>query len=307
MDTHGLPPQMHVFVRDWLSANNIVLRSSNGHTLIDSGYGKYSALTLALVESKRGIDNEPLAQLVNTHCHSDHIGGNAALVARYGCPIALPEGEVPLVERWDTRELLLDYGGQQCDRFSVDRALIDGTTEIWGDLEWQVLAAPGHAMRAIVFYNAEYGILISGDALWANGFGFVMPAVMDPAALPATRATLDMLAGLDVRTVIPGHGDVFNEVRPALDRAYQRLAAFEADQSRVARHALKGLLAFTLLDRRSMPLRELPAYVATIGIFRDMNAACLGLTPDALAALLVTELVKAGVVTVADGNLVSAS
>ncbi|MEO7851511.1 MAG: MBL fold metallo-hydrolase, partial [Rubrivivax sp.] len=110
MNSHGLPPQMHVFVRDWLSANNIVLRSPHGHTLIDSGYGKYNALTLALVESTRGVGNEPLAQLVNTHCHSDHIGGNAALVARYGCPIVLPEGEVPLVERWDTRELLLDYG-----------------------------------------------------------------------------------------------------------------------------------------------------------------------------------------------------
>ncbi|MEP7328568.1 MAG: MBL fold metallo-hydrolase [Betaproteobacteria bacterium] len=307
MDTHGLPPQLHVFVRDWLSANNVLLKSHDGHVLIDSGYGKYSALTLALVASVRGIGDEPLAALINTHCHSDHIGGNAALVARYGCPIALPEGEVPLVERWDTKELLLDYGGQHCDRFRVDRALIDGTTENWGDLEWQVLAAPGHAMRAVVFYNAEHRILISGDALWANGFGFVMPAVMDPAALPATRATLDMLAGLDIRTVIPGHGDVFNDVVPALDRAYQRLTAFEADQSRVARHALKGLLAFTLLDRRSMPLCELPTYVATIGIFRDMNAACLGLTPDALAALLITELVKAGVVTVADGNLMSAN
>ena len=304
MDTHGLPPQLHVFVRDWLSANNILLKSRDGHVLIDSGYGKYSALTLALVGSPRGIGNEPLAELINTHCHSDHIGGNAALVARYGCPIALPEGEVPLVQRWDTKALLLDYGGQYCDRFTVDRALVAGTTEIWGGLEWQMLAAPGHAMRALVFYNAEHRILISGDALWANGFGFVMPAAMDASALPATRATLDMIAGLDVRTVIPGHGDVFADVGPALERAFRRLAAFETDQTRVARHALKGLLAFTLLDRRSMPLADLPAFVRTIGIFRDMNAACLGLTPEALSTLLVAELVKGGAARIVDDNLV---
>ncbi len=54
-------------------------------------------------------------------------------------------------------------------------ALAPGSTHTWGDLEWQVLGAPGHDMRAVVFFNARHGILISGDALWENGYGFVMP------------------------------------------------------------------------------------------------------------------------------------
>ena len=295
---------MHVFVRDWLSANNVVLRSPRGHTLIDSGYGKYSALTLALVASPRGIGSDPLAEIVNTHCHSDHFGGNAALAARYGCPIALPEAEVPIVERWDTAALLLDIADQHAERFHVDRAIVAGTTEVWGDLEWQVLAAPGHAMRAVVFFNPEHRILISGDALWENGFGFVMPAVMDPDALPATRATLDMIAGLDVRTVIPGHGDVITAPGPALDRAFKRVAAFEADESRVARHALKALLTFNLLDRRSMPLAALPAFVDNIAFYREVNALCFGLSAQGLADLLVNELIKVGAVQLIDGTLV---
>ena len=304
MDTHGLPPQMHVFVRDWLSANNIVLRSPRGHTLIDSGYGKYSALTLALLASPRGIGSDPLAELVNTHCHSDHFGGNAAVAARYGCPIALPEDEVPIVERWDTTALLLDNADQHAERFHVDRAIAAGSTETWGDLDWQVLAAPGHAMRAVVFYNPEHRILISGDTLWENGFGFVMPAAMDPDALPATRDTLEMIAGLDLRTVIPGHGDVITEPGPALDRAFKRIAAFEADESRVARHALKALLTFNLLDRRSMPVAHLPAFVATTAFYREVNALCFGLSAQGLADLLVNELIKVGAVQLVDGNLV---
>ena len=36
-------------------------------------------------------------------------------------------------------------------------------------------------MGALVFYNAEHRILISGDALWEHGFGFVMPPEIDPA------------------------------------------------------------------------------------------------------------------------------
>ena len=304
MNTHGLPPQMHVFVRDWLSANNIVLRSPNGHTLIDSGYGKYSALMLDLLASPRGLGSDPLAELVNTHCHSDHFGGNAAIAARYGCPIALPEDEVPVVRRWDTDALLLDNCDQHAERFHVDRAIMTCTTETWGDLEWQVLAAPGHAMRAVVFYNPEHRILISGDTLWENGFGFVMPAAMDPDALPATRDTLEMIAGLELRTVIPGHGDVITEPGAALDRAFKRIAAFEADESRVARHALKALLTFNLLDRRSMPVADLPAFVDTTAFYREVNALCFGLTAQGLADLLVAELVKVGAVQIVEGNLV---
>ena len=81
-----LPPQLHVFVRDWLSANNVLLKSRDGHVLIDSGYVRHVPLTLALLGTPRGLGNEPLAKLVNTHCHSDHMGGNAAIARTYRCP-----------------------------------------------------------------------------------------------------------------------------------------------------------------------------------------------------------------------------
>jgi glyoxylase-like metal-dependent hydrolase (beta-lactamase superfamily II) len=300
------PPQVHVFVRDWLSANNVVLRSRDGHVLIDSGYVRHKALTLALLATPRGIGNEPLARLVNTHCHSDHVGGNAAIAAKYGCPIAVPAGEAPRVERWDEKALLYGYCDQEVDRFGVDEAIAPGPTHVWGDLEWRALAAPGHDSGALVFYNAEHGILISGDALWEHGFGFVMPRAVDASALPATRATLDMLAVLDVRVVIPGHGEPFTDFAPALVRARRRLEAFEADDLRVARHALKSNLAFTLLDRRRLPLADLPAYVERVDLYRELNALCFGLPPARLAELLVAELEKAGVVRRDGGSLVPA-
>lgn len=306
MPGHSLPPQLHVFVRNWLSANNVLLKSRDGHVLIDSGYVTHAPLTLQLLASGRGIGAEPLAKLVNTHCHSDHIGGNAAIHAAYGCPIELPETEAPFIEQWDTTALLLDYADQHADRFAVDAVLRSGETHVWGDLEWRLLAAPGHRMGALVFYNAEHRVLISGDALWENGYGFVMPAALDPDALPAARDTLDMIAALDVRYVIPGHGEPFADAAAALDRAYRRTEAFEADQVRVARHALKGLLAFTLLHRRRMPLADLPAYVERVGIYRDINRAALRLTPVDLATMLVAELQKAGAARIEDGWLMPA-
>jgi glyoxylase-like metal-dependent hydrolase (beta-lactamase superfamily II) len=288
-----LPPQIRVFVRDWLSSNNILLKSRDGHVLIDSGYGRHAPLTLALLETPQGLSAEPLARLVNTHCHSDHMGGNAAIQSRYRCAVALPEAEAWLIDSWDEAALLLAYADQRADRFTYDDVIRAGQTHVWGELEWQAIAAPGHAMGALVFFNSEHRILISGDALWARGYGLVMPPEVDPAALPATRATLEMIAGLDARIVIPGHGEPFTDVGPALEHAFARTAAFEADSLRTARHALKAILSFALLDRRRLSLAGLSAYVERVGIYRDFNARFFRLAPSTLAERLVAELEKA--------------
>ena len=291
-----LPPQMHVFVRDWLSANQVVLKSRDGGVVIDSGYCKHAPLTLALVASRMGLDGAPLAKLVNTHCHSDHMGGNAALRRAYSCAIAVPAGEAPSIAAWDERTLLLDYADQRAERFDVDEVLQPGSTHVWGNLEWRALAAPGHDMAALVFFNAEHRILISGDALWQNGYGFVMPPELDPSALPATRATLEMIAGLGVRCVIPGHGEPFTDVDAALERAFTRTAAFEADSLRLARHALKVVLVFALLDQERLPLSSMPDYVARVGIYREFNARFFQLEPAALAEQLIVGLERVGAV-----------
>lgn len=303
MTSSSLPPQVHVFVRDWLSANHVLLKSDDGHVLVDSGYAKHAAFTLALIDSADGLAGAPLARLVNTHCHSDHMGGNAQIAARYACPIALPVGETLAIDAWDDKALLLGYCDQRADRFEYQEVIRPGEVNVWGDLEWHALAAPGHDMGALVFYNPEHRILVSGDALWQNGFGFVMPKEIDPSALPATRATLEMLAMLDIRTVIPGHGEPFagDDVRVALERAFGRIAHFENDSVRVARHALKVILMFALLDKQAMAMDALPGYMSDIGIYRDCNATFFHLEPAALAQMLVDDLVRAGAISIADG------
>jgi glyoxylase-like metal-dependent hydrolase (beta-lactamase superfamily II) len=291
-----LPPQVRVFIRDWLSANNILLKGPGGNVLIDSGYVRHVPMTLALLATPQGLDGAPLAKLVNTHCHSDHMGGNAAIQARYRCPVMLPQGEAPLINAWDEKALLLGYCDQRAERFHYDEIVVPGETHVWGDLEWQALAAPGHDMGALVFYNPEHRILISGDALWRNGYGFVMPLEIDPLALPATRATLEMLSELDIHTVIPGHGEPFGDVATALEIAFQRTAAFEADTLRVARHALKVVLMFALLDKQRLAAAELPAYIDRIEIYREFNQRFFRLPAAALAKLLLEDLERAGVV-----------
>jgi glyoxylase-like metal-dependent hydrolase (beta-lactamase superfamily II) len=303
----ALPASLHVFVRDWLSANHVLLKSRDGHVLVDTGYGAHAPLTMALVAGPRGCAGEPLAKIVNTHGHSDHVGGNAALAKRYGCPIAFPAAEAPAIDAWDERALLYAYADQEVERFRVDERIEAGSTHVWGDLEWRALAAPGHDMGALVYFNPEHRVLISGDALWQRGFGFVMPRAMDPRAMPAARATLDLIASLDARCVIPGHGEPFDEVGAALDFAYARLASLETDDVRIARYAVKAIFAFSLLHRRRIRADGVEPLVGRVAFYRDLDAAVLRMGVPALAAMLVDELLRAGAIRREGDELVSAA
>ena len=297
-----LPETMRVLERGWLSSNSILF-TGRETALVDSGYGAHVPQTLALVE--RALEGRRLERLVNTHCHSDHMGGNAALQRRYDCHTSVPTGEAPLIERWDEEALLLTYADQCAERFRVDAALAVGERLRLGDIEWVALAAPGHDAHAFMFHAPEEGILISGDALWEDGFGVLFGHLFgDLTTFAQTRATLDAIARLDARLVIPGHGGPFEAVDAALQRAYSRLNAFEEDPARLARHAVRVMLTFALLEKRRMPVASLPAYVEATGILRDINRRFLAMAPQALGQWLVHELERVRAAKVENGDLV---
>ena len=283
--------------RGWLSSNNIVLHDDAGTgTVVDSGYVTHGAQTVALV--RHALEGRRLARLVNTHCHSDHIGGNAALARAFGCTITIPTGEARNVADWDTEALHLDGFGQRCERFAFDSTLVAGDTLTMGGLDWQAIAAPGHDMDSLVLYAPEARLLISADALWENGFGVLFPELYGEPGLAATRATLERIAALDVATVIPGHGAVFSDVDAALERAYGRLEAFARDPERVTRNAFRALIVFYLLDRQSARIDELAALLEEASFFTMLNARSYRLAPGALARRLVTDLAATGVLHV---------
>lgn len=300
-----LPPGVEVIERGWLSANNVVLKSQAGAVLVDSGYVAHAPQTLVLLD--RALGTATLGWLVNTHCHSDHMGGNAAVQQKYGCRTSIPAGEAPLIDAWSDTSLILGFADQRADRFRYDDTFPDGAVLRMGELDWQVIAAPGHDTHAVMFYAPEARVLISGDALWENGFGVVLPQLFGrDTALEETRRTLQKIAGLDVEHVIPGHGRVFTGVKAALERALERVEYYRGDIGRLARHCAKVMLSFSLLEKRSMPLAGLPAYVGRVPILVELNQRYLHMAAPALAEWLVSELERAGAAQRRDGMLVAA-
>jgi glyoxylase-like metal-dependent hydrolase (beta-lactamase superfamily II) len=300
----NLPAQIRVLERGWLSANNILFHEGAEATLVDSGYVTHAGQTLALVA--RALEGRKLVRLINTHSHSDHIGGNAALRRAHGCRILVPEGMAPAVADWDEDALLLSSAHQQAEPFEFDATIAPGDELEMGGLRWQALHVPGHDMHALAYYAPRQRILISGDALWQDGFGVMFAELHgDKSGLPAQRRTLEMLGELDVAVVIPGHGAPFSDYRPALERAFARLAAFEQSPERMAKSALKALFTFTLLEKRRMPRAGIGDHFAQVALFRDVSQRFFGKEPAAVAAQVIDELLRAGVLAEEDGDIVA--
>jgi glyoxylase-like metal-dependent hydrolase (beta-lactamase superfamily II) len=284
-----LPASLLVLERGWLSANNILCLEGENATLVDSGYVTHAVQTVELVG--HALDGRRLKRLFNTHSHSDHIGGNAALQARFGCEVIVPAGLHAVIADWDENALLLSPLGQQSARFQHDSLIAAGSEIEMGGLTWQMLAVPGHDMEALGFYNPEQRILISGDALWENGFGVLFPELLGEAdGLASTRATLEMLARLPIDTVIPGHGAPFVAVDAAFERAFRRLDMFAADIDKLAWHAIKVIVSFAMLERQRIPTADFPAFVLGLPFAVDVNTRYLGLDEATLAARVERDL-----------------
>jgi glyoxylase-like metal-dependent hydrolase (beta-lactamase superfamily II) len=288
----SLPPSVRVLERGWLSSNNVLLIGADATALVDTGYATHAAQTVDLV--RHALAGRPLDRIVNTHLHSDHCGGNAALRAAYDCRIAIPAADCATVAAWDEEALSFRATAQQCPRFAFDEGVEPGQRLRLGDLDWQALAAPGHDPHALLLWCEAEGILISGDALWQNGFGVVFPELAGEPGFDDVRATLDLIATLDARVVIPGHGSPFADAAEALQRAYGRLEMFEADPIRNAQNAVKVLMKFLLLERRRIPLADVDTLCATVPLLVRVRERFLNSTSAELAAWLVRGLVGVG-------------
>lgn len=159
----------------------------------------------------------------------------------------------------------------------------------------------------------ERGWLSSNNVLFLEG---ERASLVDSGYVSHAEQTVSMLrqalegrrlARLTIDTVIPGHGPASAEVGDALEQAFARLAAFEADGEKLARHALKVVLSFALLEKRRMAPVDLPAYLAGPSLYRGVNARYFRQSFDVLAGWLVRDLERAGAARREGDQLVAGS
>ena len=266
LDTLGL----RVLERGWLSANQAVFHAAGATpaTVVDTGFSAHAQQTQALIDHALG--GAPLGRIVNTHLHSDHCGGNASLQARGDVETWIPSPSMAAVARWDEDALSYRLTDQPCPRFVAHRPLVPGASIALGEADWQIHAAPGHDMDAVMLFEPQTRTLISGDALWEQRLAIIFPELVGDDGFGPTRATLSLIERLEPRTVLPGHGGVFEDVGRALAASRERVAAFERHPERHAQHAARALVMFHLLEVRELGFADLVAWMLRTPIYRTV-------------------------------------
>lgn len=140
--------------------------------------------------------------VLNTHCHFDHMGANAEIVAATGAPLALHPGELPILRE---RGGAAWFGVTVSESPLPDLKLVGGEVLEVGTLRFQVLFTPGHSPGGVTFYLEEEGAAFDGDVLFAGGVGRTDLPGGDWNTL--ARSIHQVLFALPDETVIyPGHG-----------------------------------------------------------------------------------------------------
>ena len=179
---------------------------------------------------RRGWD---ITQVLNTHEHGDHIGGNRAMIAATGASLLAHENAKDKIP-------------------GIDRGLGAGDTITVGKtVELEVLDTPGHTMSHVcLLSHTDQPALFCGDTLFNAGAGNCHSGG-HPRALYGTFAT--QLATLPDDTLIyPGHDYIGNNLRFTLDR--------EPDNGRAA------ALLEDVADQD-----ENHALVSTLGLEKEIN------------------------------------
>lgn len=181
---------------------SVVYNANKDAVIIDPGfYNKQEEQELMrFIE----VQNLKVHAVLNTHCHIDHVFGNAFCIQTFNVPFYAHKEEL----------FTLEYAERSAQMYGLDYRnpsplptyfVEDLKTISFGQLSFQVIFGPGHSVGHVAFYNAENNLLIGGDILFKGSFGRIdLPG----GSLETLKETLfNRIFTLPENTIVyPGHG-----------------------------------------------------------------------------------------------------
>lgn len=276
---------------------NLLLVHGRQPALVDSGFVGHAHETAAWARAH----TPHVALVVNTHWHSDHVGGNALLQA-IGAGIAASAPDAQAIARRDPGCCVAEYLDQPVAPYTVDLPLDDGQIVRLGDADREVLRTPGHSPGHLSLWQPDERLLVAGDALSDYDVGWVNRALDGPDAAATALASRERLANLEARVLLPSHGPIPANPTAAFATALRRAQRLVDDPAGTVWHAARRIFAFALMIRDGIPIDEVDPYLHARVWLTDA-ARLLDKTSEALAAELIDTMLRSGAITLRDKRL----
>jgi glyoxylase-like metal-dependent hydrolase (beta-lactamase superfamily II) len=253
----------HADAPDGFPQGNTTVVTGDRETLVVDAPYLPSAARADLAEIRK-LTQKPVRWLVNTHWHPDHTRGNAAYAAELpGLAIVAQRETVDLLQRYEPQNLL--RYPTMLTRFRDQPAQLAGFERVWAEIKGYSLRFPdvtfereleidlggrrlrifhpgrGHTLGDAAVFVPDAGLLATGDEL-------VLPVPFFFNGYPADlAASVDAMARLNPRLVVPGHGEVQRDTR-ALERVAALIRSVVSQVN--AQVAQRGSISAKLEDVR---------------------------------------------------------
>lgn len=181
-----------MFTGGALQTNSYLVACPEGNMLIDAPEGS--------AEAFRDI---PIAMLLLTHGHYDHVWDAAAVARHHGCIVAMhPVTEAMLADRNLLRRFGIDL---EVEPVNADLKLLEGSRQFLLGRSFDLFEVPGHCPGSLCIHDASSNLLFGGDVLFAGGVGrWDLPGGDRDLLLSGISTKLLPLP--DQTVVLPGHG-----------------------------------------------------------------------------------------------------
>jgi glyoxylase-like metal-dependent hydrolase (beta-lactamase superfamily II) len=135
--------------------------------IIDPGcYDNHERAELSAFISKNNL--KPV-RLLNTHCHLDHIFGNAYVANTYKLGLEIHKADIPVLDAFLASANLYGMNAEPSPRPAS--YLEEGDIVKFGNSQLEIFFTPGHSPGSITFYSRPGKLMIAGDVLFMGSIG----------------------------------------------------------------------------------------------------------------------------------------
>lgn len=195
--------QIHSFTFNGFQENTYVVSGENSScVIIDPGcYDRFEEQELSGFIERNQLT---VKAVLNTHCHIDHILGNAYCLEKWSVPLYAHKEELFTLSMAERSAQMYGLQGYRPSPEPTDW-LEDHQELVIDDLRFQVIFGPGHCVGHVAFYNENEHLLIGGDILFRGSFG---RTDLPGGSMEILKKTIhERMFTLPEETVVyPGHG-----------------------------------------------------------------------------------------------------